>query len=114
VQNEIALTIGQGLVGHIESNPELAGRVHGQPPSARVPGQHRTLLNRLARIRDQRVDVDLGPHAQAVTGRASAVRVEGERFGAGVLEMDTANRADDLCAVRGDPRPDAVTVRAEV
>ena len=114
MQHDVALAVGQRPVRHVEPDPELARGVHRQPPPAGVPRQHRAFLDRLARIGNQGGDVDLGPHAQAVAGRARAVGVEGEGFGAGVLEMRAAHRADDLLAERGDRRPDAVAVRAQV
>ena len=99
VQHDVALAVGQRPVRHVEPDPELARGVHRQPPPAGVPRQHRAFGDRLVRIGDQGADVDFGPHAQALAGRAGAVGVEGEGLGAGVHEMRAAHRADDLLAV---------------
>ena len=114
MQHDVALVIGQRPVGNVEPDPELARGVHRQPPPAGVPRQHRALGDRLVRIGNQGADIDLGPYAQALAGRAGAVGVEGEGLGAGVLEPRAAHRADDLLAERGDRRRDAVPVRAQV
>ena len=114
VQHDVALLIGQRPVGHIEPDPELARGVHRQPPAAGVPRQHRAFGDRLVRIGNQGGDVDLGPDAQALAGGARAVGVEREGFGAGMHETSAAYRAGDLFAERGDRRPDAVAVRAQV
>ena len=114
VQHDLALAVGQRPVRDVEPDPELARGVHRQPPPPGIPRQHGAFLDGLARVGNQGGDVDLGPHAQAVAGRARAVGVEGEGFGARVLETCTAHRADDLLAERGDRGPDAVAVRAQV
>ena len=114
MQHDVALAGGQRPVRNVEPHPELARGVHRQPPPAGIPRQHRALLDRLARIGNQRGDVDFGPHAQALAGRAGAVGVEREGFRAGMLETRAAHRADDLLAVGSDRRRDAVAVRAQV
>ncbi len=78
VQHDVAFVLGQRPVRDVEADAKLARGVHRQPPPAGIPRQHRALLNRLAWIGNQGGDVNLGPHAQAVAGRARAVGVEGE------------------------------------
>ena len=114
MQHDVALALGQRPVRDIEPNPLLARGVHRQPPAAGIPRQHGAFLDRLARIANQGADVHFGAHAQALAGWARAVGVEREGFGAGVLEMRAAYRADDLHALRSDRRIDAVAVRAQM
>ena len=114
MQHDVALALGERLVRDVEADPELARGIHRQPPPAGVPRQHRSVLDRLVRVGHQGGFVDLRPHAQALAGRARAVGVEGEGLGAGMLEVRTADRADDLLGKRRDRRADAVAVRAQV
>ena len=109
MQHDVALPFGERLVRDVEANPELARRVHRQPPPAGVPWQ-------TAPPHSPRTGgfIDLRSHAQALAGRARSVRVEGEGLGPGMLEVRTADRADDLLGERRDRRADAVAVRAQV
>ena len=59
-------------------------------------------------------DVRVLLDAEAAAGRAGAVGVEHEEFGAGVLEMNAVHRADDLLALGIDRRRDAVAIGAQV
>ena len=114
MQHDVLLARGQLPVRHVEPDPELAGRVLVQPAGARVPRQDGAFLDASCLVGDEGAGVDLGPHAQAVAGRARAVGVEREGLGAGRLEARAAHGAHDLHALRRDRRPDEVAVRAQM
>jgi hypothetical protein len=114
VQHDIALALGQRPVRDIKPDPLLARGVHRQPPTAGIPRQHGAFLDRLARIRNQRADVYFGAYAQALAGWARAVGIKREGFGAGVLKMHAAHRADDLLPLSSDRRSHAMAVRAQM
>ena len=114
LEDRASLRRGQRAERRVQRHTQLRCHISGQPPAALVPGQHRTVLNGLARIRDERVRVDLGTHAEALAGRAGADRVEREELGARVFEVDTAGGADQLRCLGRDGRRDQVAVRAAV
>ena len=93
--HEVDGFFGTHTVRYVEPDPELAGGIHRQPPPAGIPRQHRTLLNRLARIGNQGADVDLGPDAQAVAGWADAVWVVSAR-----TSDEAGDHREDLLARR--------------
>ena len=113
VQHDLPFAPGQLPERDVKPDAELAGRVLVQPARARVPRQDGALLDGLALVGDEGVHVDLGPHAQAVAGRARAIGVEREGLSAGRLEVHAAHRAHDLHVLGRDRRLDAVPVWAQ-
>ncbi len=119
VQNHLLLLFGQLLERRLEVEPVGLGdrpKLREHPHVARLPQRDQSaVVNRLARLGDDQVQVDFAPDAQSAARRARAVRtVERKRVGRrlGVAQaafgVDQVAREEHVAAlVRqvGDDRP---------
>ena len=114
VQHDLALALGERPVRDVEPHALLSRGVHREAASPTVPRQDRTFFDCLVLVGDQGFRVHLRADTEAMTRRARAVGVEGERLRAGMGEVHATRRADDFHADRCDGGLDDMTVGADM